>query len=72
MRFGNDWRNVLRNAWTIRLSMANFVLSAAGIVFYALGIFSSDPVLFVVFQVIGAAFSLSTVVARVTKQQALP
>ena len=69
MRFGNDWRNVLKNAWSVRANLLGLVLTVAGVALTGLGVFGESYAAFVVWQVLGALCFFASTLLRLLVQK---
>ncbi len=74
MRFGSDWRNVLRHAWSVRfLSIALLLtlVDIAAVVLETWGMVADRPGLSILLRSLSAVFTSAAFVARFVMQRGI-
>lgn len=72
MRFGSDWRSVLRHAWSIRFLSAALLLTLvdiAAVVLETLGMVADRPGVSIALRSLSAIFTSAAFVARFVMQR---
>lgn len=74
MRFGSDWRNVLKNAWSVRLISVTVLLLAldlGAVVLDAWGMLADRPAVSIALRMCAAVAGVAAFVARLVAQRGL-